>query len=348
MLYLHSLFARILSSAKKWLLFSWKFFTGIIVALVAFASNFWDLKQSEVTVEITAVVTKSVDPIDVMRIPQLVTLQEIFGRSFSPRRFTFENSGPSLSLYTIENIERQLEITKNEMQTKSAELTQKITNFNELASSRDNNKDKDEFLRQLKRFEPPTFFNESEDDNQKNSLETNAKIDASIKKSREDLTSQDQEMKKIGSKLIEAEKLWLNYKSEILSKKSRLLVTCAIGNRGSGATSLKPQALLRANLGDGNYLDLAMKLSGYENSSDLAALQSKSYKIVRFQSDELQSMNEADSTRYKTFLGNVSPATLFVSDVKGKVYSSNPVPFSPGVYEQKVYDSLKQFATKYP
>jgi hypothetical protein len=124
------------------------------------------------------------------------------------------------------------------------------------------------------------------------------------------------------------------------------VVTCAVGNRGAGATSIKPQALLRANLGDGNYLDLPMKLSGYDSSSDLAALPSQSFKVVRFQSEEVQSMNPADRQRFKTFLGNVSPATIYIADVRARTYPSNSVPFSPGVYEQKVYDSLKQFATK--
>jgi hypothetical protein len=89
-----------------------------------------------------------------------------------------------------------------------------------------------------------------------------------------------------------------------------------------------------------------MKLSGYESSQDLGVIQPHSYNIVRFQSDEVQSMTSADRQRYSTFLGNVSPATVYISDVNSKVYASNSVPFSPGVYEQKVYDLLKQFATE--
>jgi hypothetical protein len=142
-----------------------------------------------------------------------------------------------------------------------------------------------------------------------------------------------------------AQKQWSNYKELVMPNKVKLVITCAIGNQGSGATSIKPQALFRANLGAGNYLDFAMKMSGYDSSPDIASLSSQSYKVIRFESEEIQSMTNADRERFKSFLGNASPARIFISDVQGNVTASNSVPFSPGVYEQKMFDSLKQFAS---
>lgn len=147
------------------------------------------------------------------------------------------------------------------------------------------------------------------------------------------------------AKYNEAMKEWTEFKLTVMPTKTKLVITCAVGNQGSGATSLKPQALFRANLGEGNYLDFSMKMSDYDSSPEAATLQPQSYKVIRFESDEIQSMTAADRDRFKSFLGNASPARIFISDVRSKVYASNSVPFSPGVYEQKMFDALKQFAS---
>lgn len=143
--------------------------------------------------------------------------------------------------------------------------------------------------------------------------------------------------------LEHARDAWEKYKVELDTRK-RLVVTCAIGNRGAGATSLKPQALFRANVASGHYLDFEMRLKGYDSTVDLASLPSESFKVVQFQSEEVRSMNASDQLRFKTFLSNASPTTLYVADVRGRTYASNAVPFAAGVYEQRVYDLLKQFA----
>lgn len=145
----------------------------------------------------------------------------------------------------------------------------------------------------------------------------------------------------LNAKYIEADKQWQGFKLNVMPSRTKLVITCAIGNQGSGATSLKPQALFRANLGDGNYLDFPMRMSDYDSTPEAATLQSQSYKVIKFESDEIQSMTAADRERFKAFLGNASPARIFVSNVRGEVYESNSVPFSPGVYEQKMFDSLK-------
>jgi hypothetical protein len=162
---------------------------------------------------------------------------------------------------------------------------------------------------------------------------------------KENLELKRRERDNLDSKYNKAIKDWAEFKSTIMPSRTKLVITCAVGNQGSGATSLKPQALFRANLGEGNYLDFSMKMGDYDRSPEAATLQPQSYKVIKFESDEIQSMTAADRERFKSFLGNASPARLFVSDVRGEVYASNSVPFSPGVYEQKMFDALKQFAS---
>ena len=329
--------------AKRFIRASWQFFTGVIVALVAFFGNFVDYKQPDITVEITAVTTTSSDPIDVVRLPELGALKN-FLELDGPIAFRpISGRAPG---YLVSELDRQLLIATNQVTADGAEIERQARQLDSLISNpkQDQELQLNELEMQLQgRFgrEPSEIFPESKKDRS-----SQGKSDVIVKRIRKLIETRRKAFTDATAKSVEAEHQWTGYKDKILPNKARLVVTCAIGNRGAGATSLKPQGLLRANLGDGNYLDLSMKLSGYETSSDLGVLSSQSFKVMRFQSDEVQSMNPADRQRYNTFLGNVSPATIYIADVRGKTYASNSVPFSPGVYEQKVYDSLKQFASK--
>lgn len=329
-----------LSRLRMWLKASWQFFTGVIVALVAFATNFHDFKQPEVSVEITAVTTTSSEPVDLVRVPELSTLREALGVD-TPFGFRTGAKGAALP---PDEIDRQLLILNNQSSTQASDID-RIER--QLASAVSNTlSEQESILRDLaKDIQNPFSREESVVDIKK--LTTVAeRVDSYMKTIRKTISDKKKEQADYVAKLKEAERQWSNHKLNVLPNRARLVVICALGNRGAGATSLKPQALFRANLGDGNYLDFPMKLNGYDNSADIASLQAQTYKVIRFQSDEVQSMTPADRDRFKSFLGNASPATLFVSDVRGNTYPSNSVPFSPGVYEQKVYDSLKQFASK--
>ncbi|MCP3751623.1 hypothetical protein [Pseudomonas sp. SBB6] len=309
----------------------WGFFTGVVVSVIAFAANFTDFKQPDVTVEITSVTTTSSKPLDLARIPELSDLAVVLGID-SSRSFFFIKQDNGIA---VEEIQRQMQIRKSSFAATLAEMDRVERQVN---SAVDSGTDKENVLSNaIRRYSDMDFTPfPGEGDKTQELLEIFRKT---MKDNREKVAESIARFEK-------AEKQWAVYQDTTLPDLARLEVTAAIGNRGSGATSLKPQGLLRANLGDGNYLDVTMKLSGYEKSADMAELQSKTFKVVRFQSEELQSMNPADRQRFKTFLGNVSPATIYVADVRGKAYFSNSVPFSPGVYEQKVYDSLKQFATE--
>jgi hypothetical protein len=330
------------SSLKRWVALSWQFFTGVIVALVAFAANFQDFKQPEVSVEITAVTTTSSEPVDLVRIPELSGLKAVLGTDRIPFAIGTDSKNTGI---TPDEIDRQLLILNSQISSQAAEIDRLERQFTGIASNKSH--DQENLLNDMVRELQP-FFSLGNSPDAKNQTSQQERIDDLIQTVRKLVSEKQKQQNDLTSTTKEAERQWNNYKATVLPNKARLVVTCAIGNRGAGATSLKPQALFRANLGDGNYLDFPMKLSGYESSAEGASLQTQVYKVIRFQSDEVQSMAPADRERFKSFLGNASPATLFVSDVRGNTYFSNTVPFSPGVYEQKVYDSLKQFASRSP
>jgi hypothetical protein len=310
---------------------SWKIFSVFILTSLAFFGYFYDFKRPDVSVEITAVAATSTELIDIARLPELKTLKNVLGANL--RTFLLSNRAQG---YSSDEIERQLTIASSQANTTLAEWNKARVQLSTLDSSAP------DFDKQFSELATSEL---SEDIEEKSSPSTTDRGE----RLRQAKNSIDEKIKRendLIAKIAEADREWKAYKVDVLPNKARLIVTCAIGNRGAGATALKPQGLLCANLGEGNYLDLPMKLSGYETSSDLATLPPQSQKVMRFQSEELQTMTNTDNQRFKQFLGNVSPATLYISDVRGENYASNAVPFSPGVYEQKVYDALKQFATK--
>ncbi|MEG1421946.1 MAG: hypothetical protein RSA95_07185 [Citrobacter sp.] len=323
-----------LSKAKKLLALFWQFFTGIVVAVVAFSTNFYDLKQPDISVEITALASTNSVPLDLASIPELSELKNTINL------FGMEKG------ITPEEIERQLNIitTNNSDDEKNIENLAK--KFDDIIKNNENAQEQLAELSYLAAERAPFFgLYKSTDSKPELPEEKISRLTSQIK---DNLSARRVQQTELARAIKSAKAVWETYKSSTLQNKTRLVVTCAIGNRGAGATSLKPQALFRANLGSGNYLDFPMKLSGYNDLStiDNASLQPEVFKVLRFESDELQSMVPVDRDRFKTFLGNALPATLFISDVRGKTYSSNTVPFSPGVYEQKIFDSLKQFASK--
>jgi hypothetical protein len=126
-----------------------------------------------------------------------------------------------------------------------------------------------------------------------------------------------------------------------------IIVTAAVSNAGDGATTLKPQALLRADLGQGNYLDISVKIDPRQYSDGKGEIKPRGTSILKFESEPLSSMTPSDRGRFESFFRNTSPTNLFVVDVKGGYHKSNTIPFAQGIYEQKIYDGLKAFASKH-
>lgn len=328
---------------KNFFVKTWQFFASVVVVIIVFLSQFHDFKSPDMALEVTSVKATSSQPVDLIKLNELSSLKFIV-RDESDGLMTRREME-----FSPEEIDRALLIYKNRISSLSIEIdnTEKKLTFgfsgadqksilNQLADISDND------LPGLSRIFmslPQRSINSSQE------LTTEKKIENLKTKITENLEIKRRDRANLINKFDQANKDWTEFKSTVMPSRTKLVITCAVGNQGSGATSLKPQALFRANLGEGNYLDFSMKMSDYDSSPEAATLQPQSYKVIKFESDEIQSMTAADRDRFKSFLGNASPARLFVSDVRGEVYASNSVPFSPGVYEQKMFDALKQFAS---
>lgn len=335
----------ILVKVKDFLSKTWQFFASVVVVFVVFISQFHDLKSPSIILEVTSVNAISSQPVDLLKFPELSSLKSIFLEDNRALMMVNDRG------YRPDEIDRMLLSQKNVIGSMTEEIDKWERKLGGTMSGTDQ-KSKLETLANLEEemssskllnsiFLRPnrssTYFIENSDNDKK--------IEVLLSSINKELDTKRKYRDSLSAKFKEADRQWIDFKLNIIPSRTKLVITCAIGNQGSGATSLKPQALFRANLGEGNYLDFPMRMSDYDSSPEAATLQAQSYKVVKFESDEIQSMTAADRERFKAFLGNSSPARIFVSDVRGEVYESNSVPFSPGVYEQKMFDSLKQFAS---
>ena len=124
---------------------------------------------------------------------------------------------------------------------------------------------------------------------------------------------------------------------------AKIIVTAVISNSGDGSTTLMPQALLRTDLGQGNYLDIDLYIPKYETSS--SEIKPRSASIIKLESPPISDMSPSDQDRFRSFFKNTSPTNLYIKDVKNHYYKSNTIPFAQGIYEQKIYDGLKSYAS---
>lgn len=336
-----------LSIMKNFIVKTWQFFASIVVVLVVFLSQFHDFKSPDIVLEVTSVKATSSQPVDLVRFAELSSLKSLIANE--DRLFYSQSKDRD---YSPEEIDRMLLTHKNNIHSMTEDIDKSEKKLGSAMSGADQKSTLDTLtnldedlegsggLRGLLTAQMIRSPQTAAED-----FTTEKKIEALRLSINQQLESKRKLRDNMNSKYKEANKQWTDFKSNVMPSRAKLVITCAIGNQGSGATSLKPQALFRANLGEGNYLDFPMKMSDYDSSPEAATLQSQSYKVIKFESDEIQSMTAADRERFKAFLGNASPARIFVSDVRGAVYASNSVPFSPGVYEQKMFDSLKQFAS---
>ena len=337
----------ILSWIKKILTNTWQFFASVIVVLVLFLSQFHDFKTPSVTLEITAVNATSSQPVDIIKYPELSAIKTLIGNEYTSSTRPIELN----KSYSPDEIERILFVREDNIKKATQDIDKAEKNLGS-AISETNKKEEIKSLRilndEIEDYSPTSMISfirgatskattpSGSDEEIANDLKASIKNSLDIKR---------KERNSMLAKYRAANEQWLEFKLKVIPIRTKLLITSAIGNRGSGATALKPQALFRADLGDGNYLDFPMKISDYDSSPEAATLQPQSYKVIKFESEEIQFMTAADRDRFKSFLGNSSPARILVSDVRGEVYASNSVPFSPGIYEQKMFDSLKQFAS---
>ncbi|MBD9361452.1 hypothetical protein [Methylomonas fluvii] len=128
----------------------------------------------------------------------------------------------------------------------------------------------------------------------------------------------------------------------LAEKNSYFKLSAILLNSGRSTTSIKRPALLRVYIGEGNYVDLKLKLKDYEKTSEIAE---HGTKIANFESDEISRLPEEDQKLINTYWGQSVQALLFMEDISGTVTQSNPIAFSEGLYEKIIYDRLKNQAS---
>ena len=310
----------------------WKFFVGGIIVAVGFLGNFVDLKQPELAIEITEIQQRTSADIDVKSSPFFAKFRELMSSDFAYRfNSPFGESDPFKGLQlAIDRRSQEIADTERALSAMRA-IAEKIPRDFKPTLTDDERKEKtqlalitrnDEDL--FSRFKDRLLDNLSYDDAKKLLDALQAKIEGK------------RALIKLAQEEIEA------FRTKSEKTDAKIVVTAAITNSGDGSTTLKPQALLRTDLGQGNYLDINLKISNYERSE----VKPRGASIVRFESAPISQLAPQDQERFINFFKNTSPTNLFVVDVRNNYHRSNTIPFAQGIYEQKIFDGLKGYATE--
>lgn len=315
----------------------WQFFVGGVVVLMAFTTNFIDLKQPKINVEITEIEQIYSAETDISASQEFKSLRKIMD--------SFEISYDTK--FNVDMMERAISKAKLDFSdTKSAraELKDKIEKRIQHLSSVDKTSKtstesvKTESVKTKTKSETEELLDtidERDDieiwsmDRAKHVLEKLKREEPSFQSINEDISNAEIEVK--------------NYREKIEKLEAKIAVTVVVSNSGDGSTTLKPQALLRTDLGQGNYLDINLKIVDY--SSGNSDIKPRSAIVLKLESQPIGRMAPDDRERFLSFFKNTSPTSLFATDVRGDYYHSNVIPFAQGIYEQKIYDGLKNYAS---
>ncbi len=302
----------------------WQFFVGGVVVLAAFAGNFVDLKQSRISVEITGINQSASAEVDIARMPGFTNFKKLAGLPMLLERdkgFNVEAMKQELERFRQNLVERRGEYSK---------LREKATTL-------------------LEQPEAPAKSPTESGENTVFDFPSALLRDEQIlklprDKLKERLAEDEALLRSQESTLALAETEVAQFAERAAKSDSKIEVTAAISNSGDGSTSLKPQALLRADLGQGNYLDIYLRITRYETG--VAELRPRGTSVLIFESPPINRMAPADQERFANFFRNTSPTNLYVVDVRNRYYRSNTIPFAQGIYEQKIYDAIKNYATR--
>jgi hypothetical protein len=307
-----------LSFLKRWFLILWKFFVGGIVVLIAFLSNFIDLKRPNISLEIIGIEQIMPQSVDVTASPEFTSLRKLVG--------AFAGNQYRCSAHEMEQV---IERNKQSILDRKRELDKMKIKFGKMPMGKEIN-----CLQIGQYFNPYIAIDISNMDygNAKCFVE---KYLLAIGESETLLQEAANEVK--------------SYIERTEKSEAKIVVRAAVTNSGDGSTTLKPQALLRTDLGQGNYLDINLKVSsglyGYDNFMS-TEIKARGSNVIQLESQSINTMAQAEQERFLKFLGNTSPTNLYLCDVRGVYYKSNTIPFAQGIYEQKLYDGLKAFASK--
>lgn len=304
----------------------WKFFVGGVVVLVAFAGNFFDLRQSKVAVEITEIEQSTSATVDVSAVPGFKNFWKLLGAGGSlfinrERMYTVDLMKQELSRAKLRLVNRRNDLKNLRDHVPAVETAApSATNAKPAASGNMPDEISLDFMSEEQILKQPP-----------------EKIHAYLSDSEAWLRAQE-------NLVTDAETEVKSFQEQTEKSDAKIRVTAAISNTGDGSTTLKPQALLRTDLGQGNYLDINLRISRYE--SGVGDIKPRGTSVLIFESDAINRMAPADRDRFLSFFKNTSPTNLYVVDVKNLYYRSNTIPFAQGIYEQKIYDGIKRYASR--
>lgn len=311
----------------------WQFFVGGVVVLMAFTTNFIDLKQPKINVEITEIEQIYSAETDVSANQEFRSLRKIMD--------SFEISyDDKFDVNMMERVIKKAKLGFSDAKSDRAELKDKIEkriqHLNSLDKTSKNNNLSNEPVKNKSETEELLDTLDERDDVEiwsmnraKHVLEKLNREEPSFQSINEDISNAEIEVK--------------NYREKIEKLEAKIAVTVVVSNSGDGSTTLKPQALLRTDLGQGNYLDINLKIVDY--SSGNSDIKPRSAIVLKLESQPIGRMAPDDRERFLSFFKNTSPTSLFATDVRGDYYHSNVIPFAQGIYEQKIYDGLKNYAS---
>lgn len=309
----------------------WKFFVGGVIVAVGFVGNFIDLKQPDLSIEITEIQQRTSADLDIRSSPAFARYRELMSGDLDYRlNSPFRDGDPFKTLQlaidrriqeladatsVVAKLKAQIDKIPREVKSSVGEDERKQKLQIALLSSGD--------IADIAKYAERVVDGLGYDDAKKVVDGFEARV-----ASKQSLVKQAQEE-------IEA------FRAKSERTDAKIVVTAAITNSGDGSTTLKPQALLRADLGQGNYLDINLKLSNYDRSE----VKARGASIVRFESAPISQLAPQDQERFLNFFKNTSPTNLFVVDVRNGYHRSNTIPFAQGIYEQRIFDGIKTYAT---
>jgi len=298
---------------------------------IGFAANFVDLKQPSISIEITEIQQRTSAEIDIRSSPAFSKFRELMSGDIDLRfNSPFRDADPFKALQQLIDRRTQEIADTNAALGKLRGLVDKIPIDAKSTATQDEKKQRTQLaLISGIDFDDISRFGER-------MLEgLSAAEGRKIIEGFQSRIESKRELVKLAQEEIEA------FRSKSEKTDAKIVVTAAITNSGDGSTTLKPQALLRADLGQGNYLDINLKISNYDRSE----VKPRGASIVRFESAPISQLAPQDQERFLNFFKNTSPTNLFVVDVRNNYHRSNTIPFAQGIYEQRIFDGLKTFAT---
>jgi hypothetical protein len=314
----------VLSRVVKWFLSGWsllwKFFVGGVIVVTGYYANFVDLKRSNVAVEITEIQQVTAAEIDITTTPAFPKARKLLIGDI-PQRLSM---GRPLT-FKLDDIDKGIHRAKqrlSEDRERLLKLREHLATLPEKAGPESDDTPV-----------PLRFL----DDDDIESMTSPKQLKRIVK-------HVEDRVKSLDRLVNSAETEFASYKTHAEKTDAKIILIAAISNSGDGSTTLKPQALLRADLGQGNYLDINLRIANYE--AGVGEIKPRGTNILKFESPPISSMAPQDKDRFLNFFKNTSPTNLYVVDVKGKYYVSNTIPFAQGIYEQKIFDGLKTHAVE--